>query len=113
MPPAEVSEVSELPGARTARGRRDSDGQEKTPEPGVVEKAMPNLLKLYEAKVAAGEALSTATKRAAEKSGFNTGALKKFIKARAEADGSEEDPFDDRQREAEQLVLLFEKVGAE
>ena len=94
-----------------ARGRRDNDGQEKTPEPKVVEKLMPNLLKLYEAKVAAGEALSDATKKAAEKSGFNTGALKKFVKARAEADGSDDDPFDDRKREAEQLVLLFEQVG--
>lgn len=104
-----VTDLTTKPGAR---GRRDSDGQEKTPEPAKVEKLLPNLIKLYEAKVAAAEALSDATKKAAEKSGFNTSALKKFVKARAEADGSEEDPFDDRKREAEQLVLLFEKVGS-
>lgn len=110
MPPANPAEnVVDHP---SARGRRDNDGQEKTPDPAKVEKVLPSLIKLYEAKVAAGTALSDATKKAAEKSGFNTGALKKFIKARAEADGSEEDPFDERKREAEQLVLLFEKVGA-
>jgi len=93
--------------SRTAPGRRTNDGQEKTPDPGAVEPRMSKLLKLYAESENAKEALSDAIKKAAESTGFNAAALKKFVKARA----GDEDEFADRKRDAEQLVLLFDKVG--
>lgn len=104
---ANPSEIHARGADRTAAGRRGSDGQEKTPDPKVLEPKIDKLVKLYEAAEVAKDALSEAVKKAAESSGFNAAALKKFVKARAGG----EDEFADRKRDAEQLVLLFDKVG--
>lgn len=102
-----MGEVAAMPGPQT-RGRRGNDGQEQVPEPSVVESSMTRLLQLYAEAEGAKEVLSDAVKKCAEKSGFNAGAIKKFVKARADDD---DDNFSLRKREAQQLVLLFEQVG--
>jgi hypothetical protein len=92
-------------GKRKVRGRKDEQKQEQVTQPGIVKEHINELVKLYAASGESATALSDAIKVAAEKSGYNASAVKRFVVARAG------EKFAEAKRLAEQQMELFEEVG--
>jgi hypothetical protein len=90
---------------RRAKGRKDADKQEAVTKPKVVKGKIDELVKLYNRAYESGNDFSEAIKVVAESSGYNAGALRKFVVARAN------DKFADKKRDVEQQMELFEEVG--
>jgi len=90
--------------AKQARGRIDSDGQEAIIKLDPVRAKIDELQHLYFESREAAEAFSDAIKAVAEEAGLNAKALRTFVKA------SVDDKLEEKQRECEQLTLLFEEV---
>lgn len=89
-----------------ARGRRDpATRQEATIETAVVKDRVQELVLLLQRSKDASTAYSDGVKAAAEKAGLQASVVRKFIEARAG------EQFTERQRDARQLVLLFDEVG--
>lgn len=96
------------PAARKGKAvaaRKDAEGQEQVIELDRLRKSLPDLQGLYRRKAEAGAALSDAVKAAAEASGLQAAAVRKFLAARCGAD------FEKASRHAEQLGLLFGEIG--
>ena len=88
----------------TVRGRKDATKQEKPIKTAVVKERLPELKRLKAAAKEAGAAYSDAIKKAAEDSGLNSSAVRRFVDAAAG------DSIVERKRDAEQLSLLFDEV---
>lgn len=93
--------------ARKPAARVDRSGQEKVQQPEVVKERLDHLIKLHTKAKDAGEDLSSAIKAVAEKSGFLASVVRKIVVAKA----GEEESYEEKVREAEQLSLLFTEVG--
>jgi len=83
-------------------GRQDNEGQEQVIELGVIHEREDELIALKVAQVEAAENYSEGIKKAAEDSGLNAGAVKKYIEAKAG------DKFDATKKKVTQLALIFE-----
>ena len=90
---------------RKPRGRKNADKQEAVTKPQVVEAKIDDLVVLHKAAVTAAEEESEAIKKCAEESGYNAGAIKKLVVARAG------DKFQEKKRDIGQQYELFEEVG--
>lgn len=88
-----------------ARGRKDADGQEMVPQPKVLAEAMDELEVAYKKQGAAVERFSDMVKKVAKASGLLASVVKKVVKARCD------DNFAAKQREYEQLSLIFAEIG--
>lgn len=88
-----------------ARGRKENDGQEMVPQPNTLQDAMAELERAYKKQGAAKEAYSDAVKKVAKKAGYLASVVTKLVKARC--DGT----FADKQRQYEQLSLIFSEIG--
>lgn len=89
-----------------ARGRKDAYGQEAVTRPEIIEERIDELVQGYTAAKEAAEQSSEAIKKAAEDSGYNTKAVRALVLARAS------DSVQERRRDAEQQLELFNEVGA-
>ncbi len=96
---------TEVAGVRRARGRKDADKQEAVTRPQLVKERIDELVRLHLEAHTSSEAASDAIKKAAEDSGYNAGALKKFVVARAG------EKFAEKKRDCEQQMELFDEVG--
>jgi hypothetical protein len=90
---------------RKVRGRKDADKQEAITQPDVINGRIDELLRLYGASQSAGVEFSDAVKAAAEASGYNVAAIRKFVVARAGEN------FADKKRDLQQQMELFDEVG--
>lgn len=86
-------------------GRKDAGGQEATIEVGELKKRAKELETLYKKKKDASEAYNLGVKAVAEASGLMSNVVGKFVKARADS------KFAAKQREYEQLALVFAELG--
>lgn len=91
-------------GRKGAKGRKDGN-QEAVIKTKVVKDRIDDLLVLLSKAESAATKYGDAIKATAEASGINSGALRKFVSARAG------EKFEDKKRDCEQLSLLFEEVG--
>lgn len=103
--------LDKIPGARgrskkTARGRQDRGGQEKVIKLKELEDRLPHLVSLKNKASEAAKDFSSAVKAVAEKSGLLASVVRKVTIAKSG------DNFDEKAKEAEQLELVFGKVGA-
>ncbi len=92
---------------KSARGRKDNQGQEAVIQPDTLKK---RLRELGELKIKAEEAnqrLKDAVKAVAEKAGLEATVVRKFVNARHA--GSEK--FDNEKRRCEQLSICFDEIG--
>ena len=87
------------------RGRKNKDKLETVIKKDVIEERIDTLCELQKKAALAAEDFNAAVKKAAEDSGLNAGAVKKFVLARVG------DSFEDKKRDCQQLCLLFEEVG--
>lgn len=87
------------------RGRKNRDKQEAVIKTDVITERIEELERLYTAAGDASTALNDAIKKAAEDSGLLASVVRKLVVARAS------DKFAEKQREAAQLVLVFDEVG--
>ncbi len=92
--------------AKGARGRKDADKQEAATKPQEIEKRIDHLVKGYIAAKDAAEQSSDDIKAAAEASGYNVKNVRVLIVARVN------DTMQERRRDAEQQLELFNEVGA-
>lgn len=92
-------------GKRTPKGRKDASGQESVIELEVINDREKELIRLHEAAKEAAEDYSTAINKAAEDSGLNAAAVRKFIAAKAG------DKFEAEKKRVEQLALVFDVAG--
>ena len=92
--------------AKGARGRKDADKQESVTKPQEIEKRIDELVRGYNAAQEAAEASSDAIKAAAEASGYNVKNVRSLVIARVK------DTVQERRRDAEQQLELFNEVGA-
>jgi ABC-type branched-subunit amino acid transport system substrate-binding protein len=90
---------------RKVRGRKDADKQEAITQPEVVSEKIDELVRLYGASQSAGVEFSDAVKAAAEASGYNVAAIRKFVVARAGEN------FAEKKRDLAQQLELFEECG--
>lgn len=88
---------------RTKRttGRKDNTGQEAIIDSSVIAEREDELVRLFKAAGDAAEDLSSAIKKAAEDSGYNSAAVRKFIAAKAG------DSYDAERKKVVQLALIF------
>ena len=89
-------------GKRTRTARKEG-GQEKVQNLEPVKTRMPEMVRLFNKHKEAGEDYSAAVKSLAEDSGFNAKSVRQFVNAKAG------EKFEERKRDAVQLVLLFEE----
>lgn len=101
--------LEQVPGARGRRkaapGRQDRSGQEKVVKLKEFEDRVPHLVSLYNAQKTAAKDFSDAVKAVAEKSGLYASVVRKGVVAKAG------DNFEERQKEATQLELVFDRLG--
>jgi len=90
---------------RKVRGRKDADKQETVTKPDIVGEKIYSLVILYKASQSAGAEFGDAVKAAAEASGYNAAAIRKFVVARAGEN------FAEKKRDLEQQMELFDEVG--
>lgn len=83
---------------------RTDGGQEAVERPQVLREAMDELVRLKKAADEASSDLSEAIKAKAKESGFLASVVRRLVVARAG------DKFQEKQREVEQLALVFEEV---
>ena len=83
---------------------RTDGGQEAVERPQVLREAMPELVSLKKAADEASRDLSEAIKAKAKESGFLASVVRRLVVAKAG------DKFGEKQREVEQLALVFEEV---
>lgn len=86
-------------------GRVDPDGQEQAQRPDVVADATEELERAYIKAQDAGRDLNEAIKKVAQKSGYLASNVRAYIAARVG------DKVDDKRRNAEQQLELFDKAG--
>ena len=89
-----------------AKGRKDADKQEAVTRPKIIAERIEELVRGYSAAKDAAEASSEAIKAAAEASGYNTKSVRALVAARFT------DTVDERRRDADQQLELFNEVGA-
>lgn len=90
---------------RKVRGRKNADNQEAVTRPQLVSEKIDELVLLYTTAQACSADFGDAVKAAAEASGYNAAAIRKFVVARAGEN------FQERKRELEQQMELFSEVG--
>lgn len=88
-------------GKRAPKGRKDATGQESVIVLEVITEREEELVRLHEAAKDASEDYSTAVNKAAEDSGLNAAAVRKFISAKAG------DKFEAEKKRVQQLALVF------
>lgn len=86
-------------------GRKDKEGQEAVIKLAELRDRIDDLVLLHGRAKDARTVYGDAVKAAAEKSGLLASVVRKFVAARASED------FAEHSRKAEQLALVFEKVG--
>lgn len=91
--------------AKGARARKDADKQEATTKPLVIKDRIEELVHGYNAAKEAAEHSSEAIKKAAEDSGYNSAAVRKFVVARAG------ESYEEKKRDVEQQLELFDNIG--
>lgn len=89
-----------------AQGRKDAQKQEKVIDLKIIKDRLVELKSLHSKSKDAGVAFGEAIKKAAQDSGLNASAVRKFVMAHAG------DSLAERKRDAEQLSLLFDEVKA-
>jgi hypothetical protein len=89
---------------RGAAGRKDANKQEKPIDLKVLKDRAPELIRLLKKQKDVSIEVSDAFKKAAQDSGLNVSSVRSYFSARAG------DNFKDRQRNAEQLALLFDEL---
>jgi len=89
---------------RGATGRKDANKQEKVIDLKVLKERGAELIRLLKKQKDVSVEVSDAFKRAAQDSGLNVTAVRSYFSARAG------DNFKDRQRNVEQLALLFDEL---
>lgn len=88
------------------RGRKDrASKQEAVIETGVIGDRVQELVLLLQRAKDAGAAYNDGIKAAAEKAGLQSSVVRKFVEAKAG------EHYDDKKRDAMQLVLLFDNVA--
>lgn len=87
---------------RKVVGRQDNTGQEAKIEESIITEREDELIGLLTRSNEAAEDLSTAIKKAAEDSGYNAAAIRKYIAAK------ESDTFDAVKKKVTQLALIFD-----
>lgn len=92
-------------GKGKAKARVNHDHQEAVQQPKVIKQRIDSLVNAKQAADDAAEAYSDAIKKAAEDSGYLASVVKKFVTARAS------EKFEEKHRECEQQLELFEEVG--
>jgi len=99
------TEASTRKGGRRARGRLDSNKQEKVIKSAVIKDRKDELVRLHNAAKDAAAAKSDGMKAAAEAAGLQAAVVARYIAACAGEN------FEEKKRECEQLSILFEDVG--
>lgn len=99
-----ADEVTRTARGGKAQGRKDAQKQEKVIDLKVLKDRASELIKLIKKAKAASVELSEAVKKAAEESGLNSSAVRRYFGARAG------DSFAEAKRNAEQLALLFDEL---
>jgi hypothetical protein len=88
-----------------ARGRKETDGQEKVISTKPIRESVTELCQLKVKADAARDRLNVAVKAVAEKSGLLSSVVRKFVNARAGEN------FEEEKRKVEQLGLVFDEVS--
>jgi hypothetical protein len=88
----------------SVKGRKDAQKQEKVIDLKIIKDRLGELKSLKAATKSASVAYGEAIKKAAQDSGLNSSAVRRFVDAAAG------DNIDERKRDAEQLSLLFDEV---
>lgn len=102
----EGGEQPGLPGTRARNGgRQDRDGTSEVIKIADIKQGSAEVMKLYRKAETAKTSLNEALKALAERSGTNTGNLKKLFKA------SYKGNFAEARRDLDQQTVLFEQVG--
>ncbi len=91
---------------RGARGRQGRDKQEKVIRMKELDDRIPHLVSLHTKSKDAAKDYSDAVKAVAEKSGLLASVVRRFVVAKAGQN------FDEKKKEAEQLSLVFDELGA-
>jgi hypothetical protein len=94
-------EVSTPRRRRSTKGRQDRSGQEAVIKMAALDERMPHLVKLHGNAKDASKDFSQAVKAVAEKSGLLASVVRRFVTAKAG------EHFEDKQKEAYQLSLVF------
>lgn len=90
---------------RSAPGRKNSAGDEKTIKVRPIKDGVADLMKLYNKAEAARTTYQDASKAVAEKGGIEVSTLKKLIKSSAKGN------FAEVKADIEQQVIIFSEVG--
>lgn len=90
---------------KRAKARVGKDQQEGVQQPKIIAELIDELVRLKERADDAAESYSDGIKRAAEDSNYLASVVKKFVTARAG------EKFEEKKRECEQQLELFEEVG--
>lgn len=93
-------------GAAKANGRMDADRQPAVKKPEIVAKRLDELVELHHKAAAAAERAKEAITKCGEDSGFLASAVRKLVTAKAG------DKFEEKHREVEQQVELFDEAAA-
>lgn len=88
-----------------AKGRKDREGQEAVQNHETIKTRIDELTRLHRRSKEASEEFSEAIKKAAEDSGFLATVVRRFVVARSG------ERFLEKQRENQQLELLFTELG--
>lgn len=88
-----------------AKGRMDADKQPAVKKAEVIAERIDELVRLHKAAGEAAEDAKSAITKAAEDSGYLASAVRKIVTARAG------EKFEEKHREVEQQLELFEEVG--
>jgi hypothetical protein len=109
MPQGETMslQTEEGKGKRRAagKGRMDADKQPAVKKPKVIAERIEELVELHNKAQAAGERAKEAITKAAEDSGYLAAAVRKIVTAKAG------EKFEEKHREVEQQLELFEEVA--
>ena len=87
------------------KGRMDADKQPAVKQPKIIAERIDDLVRLHNKAKSAGEASSGAIAKAAEDSGYLASAVRKLVTAKAG------EKFEEKHREVEQQMELFDEVG--
>lgn len=92
-------------GKNAGKGRQGAEKQTMAKQPKVIADRIDELVRLHAAAKSASEKAQDAITKAAEDSGYLASSVKKLVTARAG------DKFEEKHREVEQQMELFDEVG--
>lgn len=93
-------------GEKDTGGRKNADKQEAIPDAAALAAALPAVRKALEEAEEAADKANKKIKATAKSTGF----LSSIVKKAAKASMGEEETFEEKKREAEQMSLIFEEL---